>query len=189
MKNVQLTLTFYKPPRDDPWINRMVAFFDGPFSHVEISFSDGMSSSIFAGETVFMHKRTLANPNYTLVTIPVTEQQAGLAREFCLEQASRCVSFDGWGMYASFLVPSIASGCIVARKHQQQQAAAAAAESTFCSKHVVMALQHAGVEGFEHLLPWKATPSAIYKAVQRAYAGTTVAATTAYRLQRLYDSL
>lgn len=174
MKNVHLTLTFYKPPPEDPWFNRLVAFCDGPYSHVEISFSDGMSSSIFAGERVFMHTRTFANPNYTMVTIPVTQEQCLRAKEFCREQASRGVQFDGYGMYASFLLPDMGCGEAPSSK-----------AGTFCSKHVVMALQHAGVDGFAHMRPSKMTPSGLYREVQRTYAGQTVASTTPYRLQLL----
>ena len=44
-----LMVHFYRPPSDDPLVNRVVAWLDGPYSHVEVGFSDGMSSSIFAG--------------------------------------------------------------------------------------------------------------------------------------------
>jgi hypothetical protein len=45
-----IMLMFYKPTPLDPWMNRLVAWLDEPFSHVEIGFHDGYASSIFAGE-------------------------------------------------------------------------------------------------------------------------------------------
>jgi hypothetical protein len=44
-----IMLMFYQPFPKDPWVNRLVAWMDKPFSHVEIGFADGHASSIFAG--------------------------------------------------------------------------------------------------------------------------------------------
>lgn len=34
----EIILMFYKPSRDDAFQNKLVAFFDGPYCHVEIGF-------------------------------------------------------------------------------------------------------------------------------------------------------
>lgn len=51
-----LMLHFYRPPPGDPLVNRVVAWLDGPYSHVEVGFSDGMASSIFAGDSGLFHR-------------------------------------------------------------------------------------------------------------------------------------
>lgn len=155
----------------------MVALVDGPYCHVEIAFVDGISSSVFAGEIVFMHHRTFANPNYTLVPIQATEEQVMLARAFCEEQVRMKVPFDGWGMYMSWL-PSILPSLQNEKKTKSNT-------GTFCSKHVVLALQHAGVEGFENMQADKTTPSGLYRKIQSLYAGCTVMTSTAFRLKQL----
>ena len=37
VEKAQIYLLFYKPTNTDPFQNRLVAFFDGPFSHVEMA--------------------------------------------------------------------------------------------------------------------------------------------------------
>jgi hypothetical protein len=205
MKNAHVMLTFYHPPANDNFMNRLVAWFDGPFSHVEICFSDGTSSSIFAGETVFVQQRRFSNPNYQMVSIPVTELQAQRARAFCCTQAARRVGFDNVGMYLSALALDSGSFSPCARSKNNNanrnsngnpNLGGALAPSgtvpttgatTYCSKHVVHALQYAGVEGFEDLDPSRTTPSALFRAVRRLYEGSVIMASTGYRLEMMYS--
>jgi len=49
--NTMIQIMFYKPPPNDPFMNRAVAWIDGPYSHVEIGFEDGMASSIYSGNS------------------------------------------------------------------------------------------------------------------------------------------
>lgn len=108
-----MLLMFYTPPANDPVINRAVAWLDGPYSHVEVGFSDGMASSIFAGEKVFMHPRRFANPNYTTVGITASAEQVQRAREFCVQSSAMGIGFDGVGMYAAGL-PRACRGVVIA---------------------------------------------------------------------------
>lgn len=176
-----IQLLFYKPPKDDPPVNRMVAWLDGPFSHVEVGFPDGMASSIFAGEKVFMHKRTFSNPNYTAVSMCVTAQQVSDARAFCMEHASIGVEFDGVGMYMARMprvlrtaVRTIQSTLWGSRGSPGSSGGRGAgarekgiAESTFCSKYVTRVMQHIGLDAFESMDPDGTSPSMLYRVVSQ----------------------
>jgi hypothetical protein len=96
-------LMFYKPIKEDPWINRLVAWVDKPFSHVEIAFEDGLASSIFAGETVFCKQRTFSNPQYASYTITVSNEQVKLLKLFCQRASNLGIHFDKVGMYGVHL--------------------------------------------------------------------------------------
>lgn len=108
-----IMLQFYTPPPKDPWMNRVVAMLDGPFSHVELVFHDGMASSIYAGEEVFFKKRTFSNPNYTTLSICLTEEQELLARDYCYRcsLSKKDAGFDSMGMYGAAL-PDFIRKCI-----------------------------------------------------------------------------
>lgn len=98
-----IMLMFYQPEKNDPWMNKVVAWLDKPFSHVEIGFHDGYASSIFDGETVFYRQRTFSNPQYTMQAIAVSEEQLRLLRMFCMEASKKNIKFDRIGMYSVHL--------------------------------------------------------------------------------------
>jgi hypothetical protein len=165
-----LMMQFYKPRETDPIINRLVAWVDGPFSHVEISFPDGTASSIFASERVFMHERRFANPQYQSVSIPATEEQVRRAREFCSEAAQRGVAFDGVAMYASHVPKAVASPVRwlvrMARRWSWGKRLFGDTEGgTFCSQYVVRVLQFAGMRHVEGVDADRASPSSIFRSL------------------------
>ena len=173
-RETYMMLLLYEPPKDDPFINRAVAWIDGPYSHIELVFADGTASSIYAGETVFMHYRRFANPNYTTVGITASAEQVARARKYCSDATASFVGFDDVGMYTSRLSQPIKSMCrgvwgtcsaisrlFLYRGHQQKQNV----EVTFCSKYVTCALQYAGIVGFERLDANATSPSQLYRFV------------------------
>lgn len=118
---------------------------------------DGMASSIFAGEKVFMHKRTFSNPNYTVVSICVTGEQEQAAREFCEQHASAGVEFDGFGMYTSRMPSMLRSVIKMFRGNGKG--------GTFCSKYVATVMQHIGVPNFESVEPSATSPSSLHRLI------------------------
>lgn len=175
--NTMIQIMFYKPPPNDPFMNRAVAWIDGPYSHVEIGFEDGMASSIYSGEKVFMHPRTFSNPNYTIISIPVTIDQERMARQFCTDHALRGVDFDGVGMYTARLPWVLRSivGSFVKMGDDSR---------TFCSKYVVQVMQHIGVKCFEDLNPSTSSPSMVHRVLKNSDImehGENILGTTPYR--------
>lgn len=180
-----LLLHFYRPPSDDVFINRAVSWVDGPFSHVEIGWDDGMASSIYAGEQVFMHQRRFANPNYTVVPVQVSGDQADKARKFCCDKANAGIGFDAVGMYTSRLP-------FVCRKAIALLASVASrkrVDSTFCSKYVTEVLQHISMPGFSDFDPSNMSPSSVHRAVtsllQSSMGSSSLVATTPYKRELL----
>lgn len=151
MRTIQVL--FYRPSAQDPLMNRIVAYIDPPFSHVEVRFEDGMASSIFSGESVFFRPRTFANPHYTIITLTVPEQDYRKMHRRCYDCAEEQVAFDSYGMYTSILTifPSFQSP-----------------RKTFCSKYVCEVLQMGGVKEVQGQRPETMTPSKLHNLLQRS---------------------
>lgn len=179
-KNSTILLMFYQPPPDDPFMNRAVAWLDGPFSHVEIGFSDGMASSIYSGETVFMHPRSFANPNYTTVAIQVSPEQLKKARKMCVDSAARGVQFDSIGMYMVGM-PILCKHVVAMTKTTVNKGGM---ETTFCSKYVSNILKEIGVEGFTMTDIDSTSPSMVHRILMKN-CNRQVVATTPYKLEQL----
>ncbi len=174
-KDCLIQIMLYRPPPNDPFINRAVAWIDGPFSHVEVGFDDGMASSIYAGEQVFMHQRTFSNPNYTIISIPITGEQERKARQFCIDHSLKNINFDGLGMYTARL-PGVLRGLI--------RSFGNSGNKTFCSKYVVQMMQHIGVDCFMGIEPSTVSPSMVHRILQENLEESgenAVLATTPYR--------
>ena len=165
-KDRVIQVMLYKPPANDPFINRAVAWIDGPFSHVEVGFEDGVASSIYAGETVFMHPRTFSNPNYTTVSLSVTTEQEDNARMFCAQQARRGIEFDGVGMYCARL-PAFLRSVISSLRGN------GGVEHTFCSKYVVEVMQHIGIDCFLGIDSSNTSPSMVHRILSTNYTTDT----------------
>ena len=165
---VQVYLLFYRPKADDPLLNRLVAFFDGPFSHVEMAFSDKWGeepwerelwgSSIYQGETVFFQPKSYSRDGYFSLSIEITLPQMYRLRSFCRHQAENKVGFSKRAMYASYIP-----------YYQFIETS-----DTFCSKHVTSALQYGGVAQVHGLNPSLMTPSKLYKIITSASAPQTI---------------
>ena len=155
-ENVQIYLLFYRPASDDPFQNRLVAFFDGPFCHVEMAFPEkyGMElwekevwgSSIYQGDTIFYKSKTYQREGYFSFAIEVTKAQCLKIKNYCRMQAEREVEFSKLAMYSAYLPVQLFN-----------------IDGTFCSKHVTMALQEGLVEEVLHLNPCLVTPSSLYR--------------------------
>jgi hypothetical protein len=153
---VQIYLLFYKPASDDPFQNRLVAFFDGPFCHVEMAFpekygiepweKDMWGSSINQGDVIFFKTKTYQREGYFSFAIEVTKAQCLKIKNYCQMQSEKGVPFSKLAMYSAYLPIQLFN-----------------VEGTFCSKYVAMALQEGGVQEILRLNPCLVTPSSLYK--------------------------
>jgi hypothetical protein len=150
---------FLRAVSGDPWVNRLVSALDPPFCHVEIEFETSgglgaaMASSIYAGETVFLRPRSFANPNYTIVTLNVTDAAFARMYEYAQRAAGRETRFSSAAMYLSFLPP----GC-----------QALGAEHTFCSAYVTSVLQAGGLHETRRLVAGRMRPSTLHRVLATA---------------------
>lgn len=143
---------FYKPKDDDPLINRIVAYWKGPFSHVELSFEDGVASSIFRGETVFFNPKNYSNPNYTVLSIAIGDKEYERIRGFCEDAHKKTVAFSMVGMIMSLLPWQLLP---TSEKH------------TFCSRFVTEALQAGNVSLVRDLNPSLTSPSRLHEVLSK----------------------
>eukprot|EP00961_Rhodomonas_salina_P137049 1843677-Rhodomonas_salina.2 len=143
----KINVMFYKPPDTDPWLNRLVSWADPPYSHAELCFEDGTAASIFNGETVFLQKRSFANPNYSIVTLTVEQESYAAMLAFCTRSSKERVGFDRLGMFTSLLPLQIAWK---------------RSDVTFCSRFVTEALQVGGVSAVAGLNSMHVTPSRLH---------------------------
>lgn len=151
---VQVYVLFYRPTRTDPILNRLVAFWDGPFCHCEMAFPERVGeepwdrivwgSSIYQKETVFFKPKTYQRDGYMSIALEVTYAQMYRIRSFCRMHSERGTAFNLSAMYAAYLPVQLIH-----------------TEDTFCSKHVAEALQSAGI--LDGLNPALMTPSRLYK--------------------------
>jgi hypothetical protein len=152
----QIYLLFYKPTKDDPFQNRLVAHFDGPFCHVEMAFPERYGeepwekviwgTSIYQGETVFFKQKTYKRDGYVSYAIEVSTTQYHKIKAYCKTQMNNNVPFSKIAMYSAYIPIQLFS-----------------TNSTFCSKHVTMALQHGNVDLVAKMNPNLTTPSRLYK--------------------------
>jgi hypothetical protein len=159
-EKVQVYVLFYRPTALDPMLNRIVAFFDGPFCHCEMAFPERVGeepwdrvvwgSSIYQNETVFFKPKTYRRDGYVSIALEVTVQQLHRIRNFCRMHAEKQTPFNVHAMYAAYLPVQIVH-----------------TEATFCSKYVTMALQSAMVPILENMNPALMTPSRLYQRLTR----------------------
>lgn len=152
----QIYLLFYKPTVSDPFQNRLVSFFDGPFCHVEMAFPERVGeelwekevwgSSIYQGETVFFKQKSYKREGYVSFGIEVNMSQMHKIRSYCRQQTESKVPFCIKSMYAAYLPFQVMN-----------------TEATFCSKHVASALQYGGIYNNIGLNPALTTPSKLYR--------------------------
>ena len=152
----QIYLLFYKPTSSDPFQNRLVSFFDGPFCHVEMAFSERFGeelwekevwgSSIYQGETIFFKPKTYKRDGYVSFGIDVSMNQMHKIRSYCRKQMDLKVPFCLKSMYAAYLPFQVIN-----------------TDATFCSKHVTNALQYGGIYNGLGLNPALTTPSQLFR--------------------------
>lgn len=155
-----LTLAFLSPGPCDHWANRLAARASThPFCHVELYFEGTQQSfSIMWGETAGFRAKNMSNPNYTLVSLCVSNKEFDASLEFCRSVVSQNLVFDDRGMWASWFPQAV---CCREATSQQRG-------GTFCSKIITEALQFGGVMEVEGLCPSKVTPSRLFEAVRRS---------------------
>jgi hypothetical protein len=156
-----LTLAFVEATRDDDWMNRLTAgVSQHPLCHVELFFPTiNQCFSILSGERATMRPKTLANPNYRLVTLAVSEKEYNTCMQFCITACSWELSFDESGMWRSVLCAPFHS-CYGRRSQDVGR--------TFCSKIITEALQFAEIHEAHELNSSLTTPSKLYQAVTRS---------------------
>jgi hypothetical protein len=157
----QIYLLFYRPTASDPFLNRLVAYWNGPYCHVEMAFPERTGdevwekevwgSSIFQGESIFFKPKTYSRDGYFSFAIEVTQAQRIKIKEYCRMQTEQAVAFNLWAMYLSYLPFQVVQ-----------------LEGTFCSKHVANALCVGNVEGFHQgVNPSQVTPSSLFRMLLR----------------------
>jgi len=150
-----LTLAFLRPSAEDHWMNRLTAspwISRYPFCHVELYFEgQGQAFSIMWGETAGLRAKSMANPQYHLVSVCVSTGEYDKALQFCRAVSSQGIIFDDWGM-AQSVFP-----CTCMERNSQQKG------SSFCSKVITEALQFGGIREVEDLSPSSATPSRLFE--------------------------
>lgn len=153
----QIYLLFYKPSSTDPLLNKVVAAFDGPFSHVEMAFPERFGeepwekevwgSSIFQGETVFYKPKTYKREGYVSFAIEVSTAQLYKIRSYCKQQMNAKMPFCIMSMYMAYIPFDLYNN----------------EKATFCSKHVTNALQYGDIDLVRGINPRTTTPSRLYK--------------------------
>jgi hypothetical protein len=152
-----IRLLFLRAAADDHWLNRLVSRLDPPFCHVELEFdmpqpvalsaAPTLATSLYAGEAVFLRPRTFANPNYTILTLSVSDAAFARMLRLATDTAERGVRFDSHAMCCAILP------CPCSRLR---------ADRTFCSAYVTALLQEGEVRGVERLVPERTRPSTLY---------------------------
>lgn len=175
-------LLFLKAVEGDHWINRLVSRVDPPFCHVELEFdmTDGapqgtacdlkffanvcgapkdapqtVATSIFAGESVFIKTRTFANPNYTILTLEVSDQAFSRMYAAAHSAAKRGDRFSSAAMLRSWLPCCCCCNTLPPGR-------------TFCSAYVTALLQQGGVQEVRGLNPANVRPSSLFRLLQDA---------------------
>ncbi len=137
---------FYQPQSDDHWINHVVSAFSPPFSHCDIQFDDGVASSIYQNETVYMQKKSFSRNNYKRISLTFTDDEYGRIRKFCNDCHANRVGFDLTGMICAYLPWG-------SRKPT---------EKTFCSRYIAEALRKSERPEYKTIEPSCATPSGLH---------------------------
>jgi hypothetical protein len=134
-----------------------------------------LSSSIYNGETVTLTKtKTFANPGYTVMTFLVTGSELQGIMNYLNESRRMQLSFDGLGMYLAAL---------------PMQLVPRSSRSTFCSKHITMALKAGGIEAVQDLNENIVTPSKLYKILhEKIPSDRKVAGSVPFKQQSMQQS-
>lgn len=181
---------FLQPLPNDPhehFLNRLTSFIGEKvhrkgFHHTEIvvpdlSSAEGgfLSSSIYNGESVTLTKtKTFANPGYTVMTFAVTGRELNGIMQYLNESKRMQLSFDGLGMYLAAL---------------PIQLGFRGNRSTFCSKHVTMALKSGGIDAVKDLNENIVTPSKLYRVLyEQIPSDRKVAGTVAFKQQSMQQN-
>lgn len=144
-----LRMWFYDPSKgNDSYFNSMVAMIDGPYSHTELQFPNGLACTVYMGCAVSLRRRTFDTKYYTLVNVPCSPQQVQAA-----EAAARTFVSEGYAFSNVAMIGTVFTPANLLR----------GPKSTFCSKLNADILQSAGL--LSHLNTSNVTPSALYRSL------------------------
>lgn len=137
---------FYKPQADDFWLNHVVVAFSPPYSHCDIQFDDGIASSVYQNEAVYMEAKKFSRLNYERVSLTFTDDEYARIFKFCETSYRTRVGFDLTGMLCAYLpwrsrMPT---------------------DKTFCSRYICEALNESHRDEFVKLDPSSVTPSSLH---------------------------
>lgn len=147
-----LHVLFYRPDADDRWLNKLVIAVSPPFSHCDLQLDNGMATSIYQDESVYIERKNFTRINYERISIALDEAEYARVVAFCEHAHRTGVVFDPVGMVLSS-VP-LAAPWVAARRP---------ADRTFCSRYLLEALQATGRPEFTRHSPATTTPSALYR--------------------------
>ena len=138
---------FYRPNKDDRWLNHVVTTFSPPFSHCDLQFDDNLATSIYQNEPVYMETKSFSRLNYERHSICVSDDEYRKIRKFCENKHKEKIFFDPVGMVMSFFP------LLYWR---------APSNKTFCSRYITEALQASERNEFKALNSIHTTPSSLY---------------------------
>lgn len=102
-----LTLAFARPGAGDHWMNHLIARASrNPVCHVELHFESlNLCFSIQWGEQAGLRAKSLANPNYSLISLAVSNKEYDSALEFCQKASKMALEFSDSAMFRSYVNP------------------------------------------------------------------------------------
>jgi hypothetical protein len=162
---------FYRPQTDDHWINHLVSFFSPPFSHCDIQFEDGLASSIYSRESVYLQQKRFSRLNYERISLTMTDDEYAQVMAFCKQAHSTKVQFDLPGMLMSYMPMGS-----VRREGL-----------TYCSRYIAEALQASLRKDFSNMRTGAVSPSSLYRTLKEQHRSFVYVA--ANRLDQLSGKL
>lgn len=173
MSSSTLTFAFVTPGPSDHWMNRLTARVSKhPVCHVELFFDTiNMCFSIVYGEKCGLRYKSMANPNYRIVALSVSQKEYDTCLDFCRTAKTWDLEFDNTGMWRSYYTPSC---CGRSSQHVGH---------TFCSKIITEALMFAELPEVVHCNPSCMTPSRLYELLTKS--DRIVCNTVPYKCQAL----
>lgn len=147
-----LHVLFYRPDPGDQWLNKLVVAVAPPYSHCDLQFDNGMATSIYQNESVYVERKNFSRLNYDRISIAVDEGEYDRVVSFCARAHRQEVAFDPVGMVLSS-VPLVAPWA----------ASRQPAGRTFCSRYILEALQATGRPEFLKHTPATTTPSGLHR--------------------------
>jgi hypothetical protein len=157
-----IVLAFLKLGEDEPFVNQLTALVSkNKFIHVELGFENSMYFSIMHGSKAILRQKKLDNPNYTVRSLKVSQDQYDACYSICNDLNAKNIQFDNTGM---FMVLFNKMFCCWSCRSPLDET-----KYTFCSKIITQVLQEAQVTEVMHLHAESTTPSDLYEAVKDSH--------------------
>lgn len=157
-----IVLAFLKLGEEEPFVNQLTALVSkNKFIHVELGFENSKYFSIMHGSKATLRQKKLDNPNYTVRSLKVTQDQYDACYSICLKLNEKNIQFDNTGMFMVFFNKLC---CVCAPRPTLDET-----KLTFCSKIITQVLQEIQVPEVMHLRASCTTPSDLYEAVKDSH--------------------